>query len=371
MTQLGTDASNSDLACAGSRTTVAMKLTNRDFALLTAMALLAIPAHAQPTTQDAASERDATASAQKLMDEGAALYAKADWAGAHVAFMKAWQIVQHRAIATNLADVELRLGLYVEAGERLKYLISTLPGDHEEEVATLEAQLAECRQHATSLRIETDVGDAVVRVNGKEMGKVSAVGEMLVEPGPAVVVVSRPGYRDARRSLVLNAGDAKTLDFKMEPVAPPSSAPRNKPMLPAASPPPTPRSEASPTRNLVAIGGLALTVTAGVVGVVYWRRSVNSNDESEHYLDAAGGGRNACLPGREVDPEACRMLSDTLVRYDRETNVMRGAFVTAGVLGVATAATYFLWPTKEGTRRATIAPWSTAAGGGVTLTGRF
>ena len=97
-----------------------MKFKNRKFAVVTAIALLVAPAYGQRKAHETAAEQDATASAQKYMDEGAAYYAKADWAGAHVAFMKAWEIVQHRAIATNLADVELRLGLYVQASRAIE-----------------------------------------------------------------------------------------------------------------------------------------------------------------------------------------------------------------------------------------------------------
>ena len=190
----------------------------------------------------------------------------------------------------------------------MKFLISTLPGDHKkEDVSNLETQLAECRQHATSLRISTDLEDAVVRINGKEMGKVSTVGEMIVEPGPAVVEVSRPGYRDVKRNLYLSSGDTKTLDFKMEPVVAPPNPTNKAPVT--ATPPPAAESDGLDTRKLVALGGLTLTVAAGVVGIIYWRKRENSLDDALNIKSSAGFARNGCYPGPRSGPYSVRPIA--------------------------------------------------------------
>jgi len=348
-----------------------MTLKKRNIAAVTAMLLLANPAFGRPGSVEPTPEEQATATAQKFMDEGAALYAKADWAGAHVSFMKAWEIVQHRAIATNLADVELRLGLYVQASERLKYLISTLQGDHTDEISSLEAQLAECRRHATSLRISSDVADAMVRINGKDMGKVSSLGELIVEPGPAVVVLSRAGYQDAQRALYLASGDSKTLEFDLKPVDDPKPTPKFLVVTGPSGPPPIRDESGFGTREIVAIGGLTLTAAAAVVGVVYWQKAKNTYDKGIQIGDSLGPGSSYCVPGREVDVASCAELRSTFERYDHEVDIMRGAYVTAGVLGVATVVTYLVWPKKTSTQSTAIAPWTTTHGGGATLLGSF
>lgn len=348
-----------------------MTLKIRNLAVLAAMLLLAAPAFAQPGLAEPTSDEQATATAQKFMDEGAALYSKADWAGAHVSFLKAWEIVQHRAIATNLADVELRLGLYVQASERLKYLISTLPGDHTDEISSLEAQLAECRRHATSLRITSDVSDATVRLNGKELGKLSALGELIVEPGPATVVLSRPGYKEVQRILYLASGESKTLEFDLEPVATPKPTPKAQLVMRSPAPPPVQDESGLGTRDVVAIGGLTLTAAAGVVGIVYWQKALSTWDEGKRIGDSLGPGSSYCVPGEEVDVATCAKLHSTFERYDREVHIMKGAYVAAGVLGVATVVTYLVWPKKASTPSTAIAPWTTTHGGGATLWGTF
>jgi hypothetical protein len=349
-----------------------MNSKRRNLAILSGILLLVSPALGQSKPKATSAEQQATESAQKLMDEGAALYAKADWAGAHVAFLKAWEIVQHPAIATNLADVELRLGLYVQASERLRYLISTLPSDRKTELSSLEAQLAECRQHVTSLRIASDVADAIVTINGKEMGKVATIGELLVEPGQAAVVLSRPGYRDVQRNLYLAAGESRTLEFDLEPVG---ESPAPLPTVQAPPPPPHAPPEIQTkfefgAREIVTLGGATLTVTAGFVGLLYWRQKQGSEAHSEKLR--TGLGSDGCVPGEEKDLDACNDLRATNSRAHREAVITRDAFITAGALGVATVVTYLVWPSKKvAVTKASIAPWSTLGGGGVNISGRF
>jgi tetratricopeptide (TPR) repeat protein len=74
----------------------------------------------------AASEQiaDSSARAQALMDEGSRHFDKKEWALAREYFLKAWELLQHHTIAANLAEVEIRLGLYREAAEHLSFVLA-------------------------------------------------------------------------------------------------------------------------------------------------------------------------------------------------------------------------------------------------------
>jgi len=174
--------------------------------------------------------------------------------------------------------------------------------------------------------------------------------------------VTHPEYRLERRRLTLERGKALTLEIRLEPNL--TNVVEKKVVATVAPIAPLPeRDSGLSTRAVVLIAGSTLTITAGVVGVIFWRKSVATYNQADGLRSELGEDSSACLPGNELDPDQCRALHERLVQGDRERAIMTGAFIAGGVVGIATAATHLLW-TKAVRSNAMVTPWSTVGGAG-------
>jgi len=328
---------------------------------------LATPALAAPA--DKASE---------LMNQGVARYAKGNLEGARQAFLEAFELAPHHTIASNLAEVEIKLGRYREASEHLNYVLRSLPPSASDERASSEKDLAECRQRLSVVRVAVSVQGAAVMLDGKELGTAPLETELWLEPGEYVVEARHTGYLPASERVVTRAGESREISLALG-VLPAET--------PAASGTEHRRDEVGSdsgmeTKTLVLIGGSVLTVAAASVGTVFLLKSGAAADDVDKALaeianeepELAEEGM-ACRLEPSVRPAACATLSSS--QQDEKTfkNVAIGSFIAAGALGVGTLATYFLWPettkaegrSESTRRRVAVMPWLGPEARGVTL----
>jgi hypothetical protein len=299
-----------------------------------------------------------------LVNEGVAASAKNDWEGARAALLKAWEIRPLATIAANLGYVELKLGKYREAAEHLQYFLVKAPADRPERRADAEQQLAECHKHIAIISVKANVDGAQLTMDASEVGQTPLTKQLFVEPGMHTFKASRPGYQSELRTISVEADRDVVLQFTLQTEL-------NVPKEPAAA------AQSASTENVAAerpgiqprtwflIGGSAATAISLGVGIAYRLKAGSLGDDASSTLaqidslpDTTSSQRATsaeCFNRTGTAQTLCEQLWATRRQQDSSTNTSTAAFVTAGVLGVATAVTYFLWPEPKSSAKRTSA----------------
>lgn len=286
--------------------------------------------------------------------EGTVASAKSDWEGAHAALSKAWELKPLPMIAANLGYVEIKMGRYREAAAHLQYFLENPPTDHPERQSEAEQRLAECRKHIAVVKVSTNVVGARVALDNLVVGHSPLSSPIFLDPGTYTIEISHSGHQPDQRTTTVQAGSDLDLEFKLvaEPTvesgpAPAVQATAVEPV--AAEPIVVERSVVQP-RTLALIGGSAATALSLGIGIGY-RLRANSFDSDANYtiaqLDSLTTSPPKCANPTGDAQSLCAQLRSTWRERDTAVNVSTGCFVAAGVLGVATAVTYLLWPTKK------------------------
>lgn len=303
-------------------------------------------------------------------------YAKEHWAAARDAYLKAWAIRQHYVIASSLAEVEMRLGIYREAAEHWKFHLANLPPERADRRAEAEKHLLECKERLSVTRVSVSVEGATVRLDDREIGESPLGEELWLEPGRHVLEASKAGYRTTARAFEATAGETReiALDVRL-PISPPAPVPE-----PAKLPSGSEQKSGSgafglPPRTLVLIGGGVLTLTAVGIAVGYALKGKSADDAAGDIREALGAEPWLCRLDSVQQPPSCRLLDETLEDRNAANKVANVALGGATVLGAATLAAFLFWPAANSEARvppkATVSPWSVAGGHGVQVLGTF
>jgi hypothetical protein len=339
------------------------------------IALLAHPTHAIAGSDDVAQ------AVKELVAQGSAEYTKQHWEAARVAFLKAWQLKQHYAIAGSLAGVEMKLGRHREAAEHLKYALANLPPEHPEKRAEAEASLKECRAHLSAVRVFVSGGILVlVTLDGRALPFQDLGDELLLDPGPHKFEVTQQGYQPLSRDFTATAGETREFRFDLVPLPQPAGAGSLAASHAVAVVPNAHALDANATahyspRTWALIGGSAATVIAAGMGTYFTLRYFALKRDSETalaHVQAEGSpelvaSHAECQPGAPIRPAACDQLSNSLDSRNTAGQISNATLITAGALGVATVATWLLWPRADGPAEKhahlSVSPWLLGARG--------
>jgi tetratricopeptide (TPR) repeat protein len=316
--------------------------------------------------------------ASDLMNQGVQSYSRGNLEAARRSFLAAFELAPHHTIASNLAEVEIKLGRYREASEHLNYVLRSLPPNASEERASSEKGLAQCRERLSVVRVAVSVKGAAVTLDGKSVGNAPLETELWLDPGEYVVEARHSGYEPASERVAVKAGESREVVLALGKSAAPSGTTPNS----AAPPDEAEHSPGVSAKAVVLIGGSVLTAAAATVGTVFLLKSSAAGEDADQALaeikreepDLWENGE-ACRLLPEQRPAACATLSQA--QQDEETfrNVAIGGFVAAGALGIGTVVTYLLWPDDKASsatpfgrphRRVSIAPWIDRDARGVT-----
>ncbi|APR87925.1 Dihydrolipoamide acetyltransferase component of pyruvate dehydrogenase complex [Minicystis rosea] len=313
--------------------------------------LVAASAAAQPAPapRAATDTRAPSDEADALFKKGMAALSSGNTQQAYELDLAAWKLKQTHDIAGNLAQVELMLGKKRDAAEHIAFALAhfppTVPSERREGMKKV---LDGLRKDLGVLRIQVNVADAKVAIDGTPIGAAPLASEVFVEPGAHVIEATLKGYKPARASVDAARGASQDVALKLE------EAP--------SVPPPTTRS-AIPGAVIGAVGGAAAIVG---IGLLVGAGSKASSASTLHDQIAAGG------LGCPKDSR-CVDLANTSRSADTLHNAGVGFLVGAGVAAAGTLA-YFLWPRpKAEAPKASmhIVPNASATGGGVMFLGTF
>jgi tetratricopeptide (TPR) repeat protein len=337
-------------------------------------ALAAPPAPATGTATD-----DATLRARQWVEVASQEYSKQRWDAARDAYLKAWNLKQHFAIAANLADVEMRLGLYREAAEHWTFYLAHLPAERAERRADAEKQLLECRAHLSGVRVSVNIEGTQVVLDNVAIGRSPLPPELWLVPGKHVLAAAQTGYANASREFESAPGESREIALVLKHLPPARSEAGRAPESVSAA-------ESGPSgiqpRTVVLVGGGVLTLTAVGVGIAYALKATSAGDEADDLrvqTELEGAPKLVlikaqCTPPPDKRPPACSALARKVDDTDTFRNVSIVAFVAGGVFGVATLVTYFAWPAaRSETRRpkVSLSPWSLGGANGVQISGQF
>lgn len=326
--------------------------------------------------QSDAAEPDVT----ELMRTAMARYAKKDLEGAREAFLQAWALRQHAAIAASLAEVELKLGRYRDAAGHLSFYLAHLPAGKETLRRDAEVQLAECKRHLGSVAVKVEPADAMLLVDGSAVGEGSQ--DLLLEPGEHSLQAVASARLSPKESFSIAAGESREARLV---VAQATSATKAQP--PAASPanpkPPLPPrqavEESGNAKLWVVVGGGAATAVGVALGVAFTMKSNSASSHSDEVLRqiqsesdpklVASRSECASVPALAGCTDYAQARADT--RQAR--NIAIGSFIGSGVFALATVGALALWPDRKpaNSGQLTLSPYGGWRAAGLALRGTF
>jgi hypothetical protein len=309
-----------------------------------------------------------------LLDTAVERFAAGDLEAARESFAAAWRLRKDVTIASNLADVEMKLGRYRDAAEHLSFCVRHAT----EEGVRKDAQrrLAECRPFVGSASVAVDTPAATVLLDGTSVGHAPLERELWLAPGTHTLHAQHQGRSSATQTLQVRGGEEVKIELELNPsVAPAVPTRTNAP--PTASSKPT-RAATSDSANddlkfYWMIGGSTLGVTALGLGVL-WTVSANSEEDSANALRTTVAAEGGCGTAAMPPSPDCGALHHAWESHDSSRNLATGAFITGGVLIAGTMAAYFFWPEdQQPTQKPAlhVAPWSQGKANGVQLSGSF
>lgn len=331
---------------------------------------------AEPTKNGAASaqaDTDRESKAHALIQSGIYAYKKRDYVAARYAFLEAYELGVMTSTGAMLADTEMKLQRYRDAAEHWKAYLEQLPVDQSRERADVTAQLAECRRHLGSIRPIVSPKGAHVVVDGTRADSKVTDGELWLDPGKYSVRAEVDDRASPSQDVALDAGDMREVALSVPSPPPPKPSASDEPPRPRieiqAPPSPSPvSSRGTSARTVVVVGGSLLAVVAGAISAGYLIQSrLEYQDAENARADAVAQAAKAKIPwngacSRVDAPSACLLLAEKTDDMNRSVQVGTYAAVTTGVIGVATVATWFLWPTAKSPQatasRLTVVPWA-------------
>jgi PEGA domain len=344
--------------------------------LLTALAATTVslphPASAEGKTENAAR-------AEALFREASKLYLKKQWVDAEAGFLAAFELNPTYDVAANLGHTQYRLGKFPEAAQHMAAALRGWPliGDPKPK-ALAEERMKELRGLVGALSIDVSVPQALVLVDGKQIGKAPLEGEVFVSPGEHQIEARLQGATTVSQSVTIEKGAARAVRLVMllednkgaatgavGRVGAVGYAPGGAPGAGGVAPPGKEEPRGA-NKGVIIAGG----VTAGValvVGGVLAGMAAGKDAEATSELSALKkqGLQGSCA---RTFLE-CQGIATTLTTRDALANASLVAFIGAGVIGTGVLGYALVAPRATRNARARIVPIISAQYSGLILQG--
>lgn len=309
--------------------------------------LLAATAHATPTRTSSAREQ-----AIVHFNEGNEAFRRGDTHEAYRQYQTAWQLHRTFDIACNLGRAEAELGKVAQAADHLAYCLDHFSSSPQQDLRAARQRYSELfrtvRAQVSSLKLQVDPDGAEVFVNGVSVGTTPLERDVFVLPGRQTVELELEGYRGLRREIPASAGESRSLQLRLERLDP-STQPAPSAAVTHDTSPGLPPADVSTsgvsTRSIVLLSGAVLTAAGAGVGLGFYLQGAKLDDEAAVLRDRieaeSAPDPNPCATASNP---ACGQLDNTVDRRDHAWTVSTVGFVSMGVFGLGTLATWLWWP---------------------------
>jgi tetratricopeptide (TPR) repeat protein len=282
-----------------------MTIAMRAFLPAALVALLVVASGGHAQAEPDPSKGPALNEAREHARQGAALYHKSDFAAALVEFKRAYALSPNYRVLYNVGQTLAELQDYVAAQVAFeRYLSEGGAKIPRERRAAVEAEVAKLAARVATVRVQINVDDAEILVDGVPVGRSPLAEPLRLNAGVRTIAASKPPIVSVTRAVELAGRDQATIVLELTLPAPPSLAsPPSSPLsLSSRSSASTAHPEAAPATPWVGTGLFTLDARHD------FRREL---------------GR---LPSSEVD-------------IDRARTRMHGLAISTDVLAVAALAT--------------------------------
>ncbi|MDI7266704.1 MAG: PEGA domain-containing protein [Myxococcota bacterium] len=165
---------------------------------------------------------NADVEAGRLFQQGVAAIERDDYASALVAFRRAYDLAPRPKILFNIAMCHQALSQLPEALAAFRrFLTESGPDDPPEMRVRAERAIAELEGSLGRVAIAVDREGARILLDGSDVAISPLRDPLDVGPGAHVLEARLEGFRDARATFDIMAGESTTVELHLEPVAAP------------------------------------------------------------------------------------------------------------------------------------------------------
>lgn len=306
------------------------------------------------------------AKAVKLLAQGDKLLAKGDrymeqmnaekgiaaYEEALALYKEAYEEFNSPKIFFPIARAEHRLGRHMEAMEHYQAMLKGAEDPKPELVAEVDKAIAEVRKELVALDLTVEQDDAVVSIDGKDIGLTPLDGPHYMTPGEHKYTVTLEGFSPAEEVFDLNPGEVATRRIRLDALRV-TIEKKDKAVKVKKTKPASPTASKKPLTISFGIAG-AMLVGAGFTGLAASARHDRYQDES------------LSIEERELAQKSGK-------NYRLITDVLLGG----GVLAAGYGLYYYYSHYKDSGEKARtastlrISPYTTGDGAGVALGATF
>lgn len=157
--------------------------------------------------------------ARERFDRGLRLFNQQDNQGALAEFLRAYELVPHPLVLYNLGLVYCAVNRPVQALEAFDQLLLSPAGLEEDKLQRVREERARQVLLIAEVEVVGNVPDAIVEVDGVEVGRTPLKGPLRIASGLRVIGLIASGYAPSRKSVTV-AGQTRTrVDFELIPQA--------------------------------------------------------------------------------------------------------------------------------------------------------
>nr|WP_129581866.1 MULTISPECIES: PEGA domain-containing protein [Sorangium] len=301
-----------------------------------------------PGGSDVSTLKDHVRRARRARDAGR-------WTEAYAAYKAALEAAapgsvterERAELAGELGLCELALRRYRDAAEHLALGLEQREALPVALQKRFEAGQRDAAPHVAKLYLSVNPPDAEVLVDGKEIGRTARTYTLFLEPGQHMVRARAPGREEAFQSF----GAVAKTEYNISMQLPRAAVNSAKDAAPAAAKPasaspslrPQPPGPPASWPATLRIAGIAVTTATLSAGGLLMIRATNLDGDLSERRDGLNGG--AAASGSRCWQASDRPACADLLRLRDERNLSAGVgvgmLIAGGVIGAATAASFF------------------------------